>query len=108
MARYENDYYYRQDVHVPGNPWVISTLWLLQWKILTSASPSRDKDVRRMIDWVVEKGGTSGMLPEQVHPLTGARLSVSPLAWSHAEWVIAVSMLAKGDSAVPHPWDDPL
>ncbi|MGL3711025.1 glycoside hydrolase family 15 protein [Leptospirillum ferriphilum] len=108
MARYENDYYYRQDVHVPGNPWVISTLWLLQWKILTSSSPARDKDVRRMVDWVVEKGGTSGMLPEQVHPLTGARLSVSPLAWSHAEWVIAVSMLAKGESAVPHPWDDPL
>ncbi|MHB1926681.1 MAG: glycoside hydrolase family 15 protein [Leptospirillum sp.] len=108
IARYEKDPYYSQDRSVPGNPWVISTLWLLQWKILTSPSPVRDKGVQRMIEWTVEKGGTSGMLPEQVHPLTGARLSVSPLAWSHAEWVIALSMLSKRESAGPHPWDDPL
>lgn len=29
----------------------------------------------------------SGILSDQVDPLTGEQLSVSPLAWSHAEYV---------------------
>ena len=32
----------------------------------------------------------SGVLPEQLDPLTGAALSVSPLAWSHAALVTLV------------------
>ena len=36
VARYENDYYHQisQDVgDVPGNPWIICTLWLAEWYI---------------------------------------------------------------------------
>lgn len=107
MARYRNDAYYQQDPSVPGNPWVIATLWLLQWKIATTLSPHSDPQIRFLISWVLERAGQSGMLPEQVHPGTGARLSVSPLAWSHAEWVIAVSRLARHRAPQPHPWEDP-
>ena len=107
IARYQNDYYYQQDGSVPGNPWVIATLWILQWKILTTPSPLTDRGILSLIDWVVDRAGESGMLPEQVHPATGARLSVSPLAWSHAEWVISVSVLSAQDSPQPHPWDEP-
>ena len=32
----------------------------------------------------------SGVLAEQIDPLTGTPISVSPLVWSHAEYVIAV------------------
>ncbi len=107
MARYRNDTYYQQDSSVPGNPWVIATLWLLQWKIATTPSPHSNSQIRSLVDWVLDRAGESGMLPEQVHPETGARLSVSPLAWSHAEWVIAVSHLALHRAPRPHPWDEP-
>jgi GH15 family glucan-1,4-alpha-glucosidase len=30
------------------------------------------------------------MLPEQINPFSGEPISVSPLVWSHAEFVIAV------------------
>jgi len=30
------------------------------------------------------------VMAEQVHPFTGEPVSVSPLVWSHAEFVIAV------------------
>ena len=36
LARYEEDYYFRQseDVeHIPGNPWFICTLWAAKWYI---------------------------------------------------------------------------
>ncbi|MHB1285868.1 MAG: glycoside hydrolase family 15 protein [Leptospirales bacterium] len=105
IARYQNDYYYQQDGTVPGNPWVIATIWILQWKILTTPAPLKDPGILSLIDWVADRAGESGMLPEQVHPMTGERLSVSPLAWSHAEWVIAVSMLSAQQSPHPHPWD---
>jgi hypothetical protein len=32
----------------------------------------------------------SGAMAEQLHPYTGEPLSVSPLTWSHAEYVRAV------------------
>ena len=32
----------------------------------------------------------SGVLAEQLHPFSGDPVSVSPLAWSHAEFVMAV------------------
>jgi glucoamylase len=32
----------------------------------------------------------SGTMSEQLHPYTGEPLSVSPLTWSHAEYVRAV------------------
>ena len=33
----------------------------------------------------------SGVMAEQVHPLSGEPLSVSPLTWSHATFVAAVN-----------------
>jgi GH15 family glucan-1,4-alpha-glucosidase len=32
----------------------------------------------------------TGILPEQMHPLTGSPLSVAPLTWSHATYVDTV------------------
>ena len=44
VARYENDYYHQvsQDVgSVPGNPWIICTLWLAEWYIAKAKDPVR-------------------------------------------------------------------
>jgi len=43
-----------------------------------------------LIDWAAKHASSSGMLAEQIDPLTGKPLSVSPLVWSHAEFVISV------------------
>ena len=40
--------------------------------------------------WAVGCAMPSGVLPEQVDPYTAKPLSVSPLTWSHAAFVLAV------------------
>jgi GH15 family glucan-1,4-alpha-glucosidase len=42
IARYEGDNYYRKGHDVPGNPWFITTLWLVQYYIAI-AKEEKDK-----------------------------------------------------------------
>ena len=93
IARYENDYYHQQSqdlANVPGNPWFICTLWVAQWIIATAKARADLKPAVSLLEWCVRHGLPSGVLPEQVHPYTHAPLSVSPLTWSHATFVLAV------------------
>jgi len=93
QARYEDDYYFQveRDLEVTaGNPWFVSTLWLAQWQIAQARTPADLKPAREIIDWTVRHQLPGGLLAEQVHPHTGAPLSVSPLTWSHAEFVVTV------------------
>jgi GH15 family glucan-1,4-alpha-glucosidase len=90
MARYENDYYFRRSediARIPGNPWIICTLWAAQYYI-ARASQLRDLDTALgLMLWAATRAEESGILSEQIHPMTGEPLSVSPLTWSHAEFV---------------------
>jgi len=43
-----------------------------------------------LLEWVCSRVLPSGVMAEQVHPFTNEPLSVSPLTWSHAEYVLAV------------------
>ncbi len=93
IARYERDPYY-QMTHdtdcVPGNPWFLCTLWVAQWHIAT-AQKSEDLDrPLALLEWTARHAHPSGVLAEQLHPYTGAPLSVSPLTWSHATFVSTV------------------
>ena len=90
LARYENDDYYRASKDVPGNPWFVSTLWLARWHLSTAKSLDELKESLKLILWVTDHALPSGMLAEQINPITGVPVSVSPLVWSHAEFVIAV------------------
>ncbi|HEY7544916.1 MAG TPA: glycoside hydrolase family 15 protein, partial [Blastocatellia bacterium] len=93
MARYENDTYYQvsQDIaNVPGNPWFICTLWLAQYRIARAKKSEELKEALGLMKWVTDHALDSGVLAEQVHPHTDAPLSVSPLTWSHAQYVTAV------------------
>ena len=87
IARYTGDHYHRRsldDSDVPGNPWLICTLWLAQWKIKQARDGKDLADAKKLLDWALDRATPSGALPEQVHPLTGESTSVCPLVWSHS------------------------
>ena len=93
VARYEDDYYHRvsDDIErIPGNPWFICTLWLAQWEAAAAQTMDDLERAHELMRWVVDRALPSGTLAEQVHPLTGQPLSVSPLTWSHAEFADTV------------------
>lgn len=90
LARYENDWYFRTGVAGPGNPWVITSLWLAQYQIAIAKSESDLASVKDWLNWVVKYSLSTGILPEQFHPSSGAPLSATPLCWSHAEFVTTV------------------
>lgn len=81
IARNANDYYFRQSNAYPGNPWIITTMWVAQADIRLGDFES----AQQRLDWVDRHASPTGLLPEQLHPETGAPLSVQPLPWSHAE-----------------------
>lgn len=90
LARYDGDTYHRVSKDVPGNPWFITTMWLAEYYV---ASASDSAGLGRALDimkWVAERALPSGVLAEQINPFTDEPLSVSPLTWSHATFVILV------------------
>jgi GH15 family glucan-1,4-alpha-glucosidase len=95
-ARYQRDFYHSKvppTETVPGNPWIITTLWLAQWQIARAKTTADLAAARALLDWVVERATGTGMLAEQLHPLTGEPLSVAPLTWSHATYVETILLL---------------
>ncbi|HJT15907.1 MAG TPA: glycoside hydrolase family 15 protein [Thermoanaerobaculia bacterium] len=93
VARYENDGYQRVTdaaVPVPGNPWIICTLWLAEHAIARATSVAELQSALDLVRWVRSKARPSLVLPEQIHPSSGAPLSVSPFTWSHAQVVSVV------------------
>lgn len=90
MARYYGDNYQRASPGGPGNPWFICTLWLARWKIAKARSIEDLKEGMDLITWTIRRSQQTGALAEQINPVTGAPVSVSPLPWSHAEFVITV------------------
>ncbi|EFM09920.1 glycoside hydrolase 15-related protein [Paenibacillus curdlanolyticus YK9] len=98
IARYTNDYYFQQsgDIEkVPGNPWIICTLWVANYEIEAASSLSELEGPRQTLQWVVDHALQSGVLPEQLNPYDGAPLSVAPLTWSHATFVQSVTKYAR-------------
>ncbi len=90
LARYQNDGYHRVSNEVPGNPWFICTLWLARWYIKIAQKPEELKRAMDLLRWVVKFALPSGILAEQLNPSNASPISVSPLIWSHAEFVIAI------------------
>jgi GH15 family glucan-1,4-alpha-glucosidase len=43
-----------------------------------------------LLNWVVEHALSTGVLSEQINSVTGEHLSVAPLSWSHAGFIIAI------------------
>ena len=93
IARYKNDYLHRVSddfANVPGNPWFICTLWMAQYLIAKSMTITELNEALPLLEWVTKHALESGVLPEQLHPNTGNPLSISPLSWSHGEFILTV------------------
>jgi glucoamylase len=91
-ARYTGDTYQCTGVEARGlgNPWIICTLWLAQYEIEAAATVEELERAWPYLDWVTAHAQPSGVLPEQVHFCEGTAWSVTPLTWSHAEFVWTV------------------
>jgi glucoamylase len=81
--RYENDNYFASEPKYLGNPWIVTTLWLAQYKARTGDKIAAE----HYIKWTLDHALPSGVLSEQVNPATGEPISVTPLVWSHAELI---------------------
>jgi GH15 family glucan-1,4-alpha-glucosidase len=90
IARYEGDNYYLSNASVTGNPWVICTLWVAQWKIALATTKEELDEALGLIQMICGCANQSGILPEQMDPFTHNPLSAAPLTWSHATLVTTV------------------
>jgi oligosaccharide amylase len=93
IARYEQDYYFQKsnDIEtVPGNPWIICTLWMAEFEIEIARRLEDLESPRKTLEWVAAHAMESGVLSEQLDPFDGSPISVAPLTWSHATYVLAV------------------
>ena len=90
IARFENDGYMRISEEFTGNAWFICTLWLAEYRIAMAKKKNDLKGALEILEWAVKNALPSGVLAEQVHPETGAAVSVSPLTWSHSTFVATV------------------
>lgn len=93
IARYHHDYYFQRSTdieNVPGNPWIICTLWIAEWEIEYAKTLADLEAPRQTLEWVVKHAMESGVLSEQLDPFSGDPVSVAPLTWSHATYVLAV------------------
>lgn len=89
--RYEHDNYFASNPQFSGNPWFVTTLWMAQYYVRTK---QLDK-ARALVDWTQQHTLPSGVLSEQVNPSNGSPVSVTPLVWSHAEYINTVLDLAR-------------
>jgi GH15 family glucan-1,4-alpha-glucosidase len=90
IARYENDSFFRKEGNQVGNPWFVTTLWLAEYYI---ACAKKEKDLEKALElltWVADRALPSGVLSEQIDPLSNKQTSVSPLTWSHGTYISTV------------------
>lgn len=94
IARYEGDAYHRiseeEGGRVPGNPWLICTLWLAEYAIARATTVAELQSALDLVRWAQSKALPSLVLPEQIDPYDGQPLSVAPLTWSHAQVISAL------------------
>ena len=91
FSRYSNDQYRRVSQETPGNPWIIASLRLARWRIAKAASTPELSPALELLKWTAKYALPSGALAEQLNPNTGEPVSATPLLWSHAEFVLAVT-----------------
>ena len=86
LPRYENDDYYRSAPDAPSNWWFIVSLWLAQYYL----ECGDENSAQRIISWVASQAWPTGVLSEQIDPVSGSERSVAPLCWSQAEFISTI------------------
>ncbi|XID92153.1 glycoside hydrolase family 15 protein [Paenibacillaceae bacterium WGS1546] len=88
---------YEDDSYIGGNPWILTTLWLAQFR----ARNGETAEARRLLDWAVAHRTATGLLPEQVDRTSGETAWVVPLTWSHAMFILTVHLIAEAEAERP-------
>lgn len=83
LPRYEHDNYHREPTSGLGNYWYIASLWVSQYAREIGEMALADE----ILAWLHTTADNSLMLAEQLNPGSLEPLSVSPLVWSHAEYM---------------------
>jgi len=65
-------------------------MWLAEYNIAKAKNHEELKHAEELLFWATERALNPGTLSEQINPYTGEALSVAPLTWSHASFIIAV------------------
>lgn len=102
-ARYQGDVYQRAEdspEDIAGNPWFISTLWLAEYFIDKAENDKQLQQTIPYLEWCGKNALPSGVLAEQVDPISGSPLCVSPLTWSHSAFVWTVLRYSEKSNAL--------
>lgn len=91
VVRDEHDGYFLAKQQYSGNPWIVCTLWLAQIYV----DLDRHDEAATLVKWARDRALESGVLSEQFDPEDGTAISVTPLVWSHAEFINTVLDLAE-------------
>jgi GH15 family glucan-1,4-alpha-glucosidase len=83
LPRYEDDNYRRVSPGITGNYWFITSFWLAQYYIDTNES----QKALDILDWAMMHSSRTGIMAEQLDPVTNEIISPAPLTWTHAEYV---------------------
>lgn len=83
LPRYENDDYRRAHSEVTGNYWFITSLWLAQYE----ADMGHTDKTFEILEWVKSHALSTGMMAEQLDPVTNEIISPAPLTWTQAEYL---------------------
>lgn len=92
LPRYEDDDYRRASSGVTGNYWFITSLWLAQYYI----DNDKTEKASEILDWAKSHALSTGVMSEQIDPVTHEIISPAPLTWTHAEYVATIlDLIAK-------------
>ncbi len=95
LPRYEDDDYRRVSPGVVGNYWFITSFWLAQYYI----DNGKKEKASEILDWAKNHAMSTGVMSEQIDPVTNEVISPAPLTWTHAEYVATLlDMIAKEKS----------
>jgi GH15 family glucan-1,4-alpha-glucosidase len=90
IARFENDSYMRTSPDMVGNAWFLCSLWMAEYYIAAAKNRSDLEKAVAIFRQIAGQACPSGVLPEQIDPMTGDHTSVAPLTWSHSTYVAAI------------------
>ena len=83
VLRYPGDSYFLAKPQYGGNPWIVCSLWLAQYY----EAVGRHDEALSLLDWAGARALASGVFGEQFDPDSGQSIGVTPLVWSHAEYI---------------------
>ncbi|HVS79432.1 MAG TPA: glycoside hydrolase family 15 protein [Candidatus Paceibacterota bacterium] len=90
LGRYVGDKYFAAPENELGNPWFVTTLWSVEYRINLALTRDDLQALAAELNRIAGFATSSGILSEQIDPATGKQLSISPLVWSHSAFVSAV------------------